>query len=72
MSSLVNDITNTGSCKNFNPKSLLTLQDFSPLAANHPFLCWLRALQPPAAKPATNTKLLRTAEGSEESRRKET
>src|SRR6266496_4261301 len=50
----------------------VTLQDFSSPAATRSFICKLRALQPAAAKPATYNKLLRTAAGSEESRREET
>jgi len=50
----------------------ITIQDFSPPAVTHSFMWKLRALQPQAAKPATSTKHLRTAVGSEESRRKQT
>ena len=50
---------------------LLTLQVFSPPAAADLF-CWLRVVQPTAAQLATNTKLPRTAVGSEEPGSEET
>src|SRR2546422_1717 len=69
------------------PGSAVTIQDSSPSATTHSFMwklralqpatthsfMWkLRALQPAATHSATSTKHLRTAIGSEESRRKQT
>ena len=46
-------------------------EDFSPPKAARPFFCELQTLQPAAAKSATHKKSLRTAVGSEESRKQE-
>ncbi len=48
---------------------MITIQGFSPPLAARPFRCEVQTWQPAAARSAPHTKRLRTAVGSEESRK---